>query len=1095
MRQQIILIQGIILLILFSIFSCQQDNKPIDPNAKMFKSLPAYNTGVDFNNEVSATLQFNHFFWQSIYNGAGVGIGDVNNDGLPDLYFTGNKERDRLYLNKGNFKFEDITLKAGIKDDGFWSTGVTMGDVNNDGHLDIYVCRHGPYLKPLPRQNLLYINDGKGNFKERGAAYGLNHGGFSTQATFFDYDKDGDLDVYLVNQPPDKRVTNSKRFNINTDDPTYSDRLFRNDGNIFTDVSQQAGIKNYAYGLNVVASDINEDGFVDIYVSNDYEMPDMFYINNGNGTFTDKSKEYLKHVSFYSMGSDIADYNNDGLLDIAVVDMAAEDHYRAKTNMESMDIDRFWEYVDKGRHYQYMFNTLQLNNGNGSFSEVAQLAGVSKTDWSWAVLMADFDNDFHKDMYITNGIKKDIRNSDATEKLKQEIQKGNKKFNSLELVKALPSFPISNYMYKNKGDLSFENNTTDWGLNVPGFSNGAAYGDLDGDGDLDLVVSNIGEPASIFENVKGSMNNYLSIKLEGPPNNKLGLNTKVELHYGDDIQIQELTLTRGYLSSCEPLLHFGLKDVSKIDLLKVEWPDGKVVKIEGVDVNQKLTLKHSEGQALPREKVIAGTWFEDFSSKAGYSHKHTENEYNDFDREILIPHKQSQNGPGLAAADINGDGQEDFFIGGALGYSGQLYLGSANGFQAAPSQPWEADKGQEDTGALFFDADADNDLDLYVVSGGSEYAANDQAYQDRLYLNDGNGNFSKAANALPKMLTSGKSVTAGDMDQDGDMDLFVGGRIIPGKYPKAPKSYLLLNEGGRFRDATESIAPDLSNPGLVTASIFTDYDGDKDLDLIVVGEWMPISFFENKDGQFTNTTTSSGVDHSNGWWWSIAEGDFNKDGKMDYAVGNLGKNTKFKAGKNKPFVVFGNDFDDNGTNDIVLASYSGDKLLPVRGRECTSEQMPFVAEKFPTYDAFAKATIETIYSPDELNQATRYEVHSFKSVVLINAGDGSFELKAMPLAAQVSPIRGMEITDVNKDGNPDILGVGNLYQAEVETIRYDAGIGICLLGDGQGNFESAGVKQTGFFAPDDARAIVVLKSKPLVLVANNDDQMQFFNLR
>ena len=1092
MQSSRIIIHGAFLFALLNLFSCQTE-EPIDPNAKMFEALPASTTGIDFNNEVNETKTFNHYFWQSIYNGGGVAIGDINNDGLPDIFFTGNLVPDRLYLNKGDFQFDDITEKSGIIQDKRWSSGVTMADVNNDGYLDIYVCRTGQSMQPDDKRNLLYINTGNGSFEEKGAQYGVNNGGFSTQATFLDYDKDGDLDLFVVNQPPDKRITASQRVQADPNNPSFSDRLFRNDGAKFTDVSKQAGIANYAYGLNAVASDINKDGLVDLYVSNDFEMPDLLYINNGDGTFRDKTKQRLKHTSFYAMGSDIADFNNDGLLDIGVVDMASEDHYRSKTNMGSMNIEQFWSNVNKGLHYQFMFNTLQLNNGNGSFSEIGQLAGISKTDWSWAILMADFDNDTHKDIYITNGIKKDIRNNDVAERIKQEILKGNKNFNTIALVNTLPSYPISNYMYRNTGKLGFENTTRDWGLNHRGFTNGAAYADLDLDGDLDLVTNNVNEPASVYKNIKGRLNNYLNIKLTGPDGNKFALNTIVDIEYDGKQQAQELTLTRGYLSSCEPLLHFGLGSTETIDQLMVTWPDGKQTTLTNVKANQTLKINYKQAVNAVAQKQQEKTFFKELTNAPGYQHRHQENNYNDFAREILLPHKQSQNGPALCAGDVNGDGKEDFFIGGALGYVGTLYLGSSQGFQLAGSQPWEADKGMEDVGALLFDADGDQDLDLYVVSGGSEFDAGASQYQDRLYKNDGAGNFTKDAAALPSLPISGQAVIAGDIDGDQDLDLFVGGRLIPGRYPQAPQSYLLLNEGGRFKDVTKDLAPDLLNTGMVTDALFSDYDGDQDLDLVLVGEWMPITFMENQEGKFSNSTEAAGMNQTNGWWWSIEEGDLNKDGKPDYVVGNLGKNHKFKAQKDKPFVVFGDDFDDNGTNDVVLASYSGDKLLPVRGRECTSEQMPFVAEKFPTYDGFAKATVETIYTEESLEEALKYEVHSFKSAVVLNNGDGTFQKEPLPMKAQVAPIRDMQLLDLNKDGFLDILAVGNLYPAEVETVRHDAGIGWCLLGDGKGAFTAAPVTKTGFFAPYDARNVQVLEASQLVIVANNDGQVQFFS--
>ncbi|GJM36609.1 MAG: hypothetical protein DHS20C18_56100 [Saprospiraceae bacterium] len=1082
--------------LLFGVLTaCQSDPKEnIDPNSPMLELLSPATTGINFSNDIEETPEFNHFIWEEIYNGGGVSVGDINNDGLPDIFFTGNRVTDKLYLNKGNFKFEDITVKAGIMLDRGWSFGTTMADVNGDGYLDIYVCRSGLSLEPDDRRNLLYLNNGDLTFKEVAKAYGVDNGGVSMQATFLDYDKDGDLDLYLVNQPLNKRYI--PRYDVKPDplDPNYSDRLFRLDGDKYTDVSVEAGINNYAYGLNVVAADIDDDGWVDIYVSCDYEDPDFFYHNNGDGTFTDMAEKQLKHISFYSMGSDVADYNNDGLKDITVVDMASADHYRSKTNMGSMNIDQFWSYVNTGKHYQYMFNVLQMNNGNGSFSEIGQMAHMSKTDWSWAVLMADIDNDALKDIIVTNGIKKDIRNNDFAENLKREIQKGNTNFDLMKLVNAMPSNPLANFAFRNKGDLTFENATTDWGFDQKGFSNGMAYADFDRDGDLDLIINNLDAPASLYRNVKGRLNNYLRVQLAGEGLNTFALNAKVKIEHGETQQVQELTLTRGYFSSVEPGLHFGIGDAEKVDRVTITWPNGKSTVLENVKANQVLRLnqKDADGDALAVTQPI--TRFKEIDNRLGVDFQHQENEFDDFKREILLPHKQSQNGPYLAKGDVNGDGLDDFFIGGAAGQSGQLYLNQGEqGFVVAASQPWSADQAQEDMGALLFDADGDGDQDLYVVSGGSEFDKASSMYQDRLYFNDGTGNFTRRADALPGSTSSGQCVIAGDIDGDGDLDLFVGGRTTPGQYPVSPESYLLLNEGGKFKDVTSEIAPELSRVGMVTDALFVDYDQDQDLDLVMVGEWMPVSIFNNDQGVFTNESTEAYVDQLKGWWWSIAAGDFDADGDIDFVVGNLGHNHKFKASNDHPFIVFGSDFDENGSNDVVLAKYSGDKLLPVRGRQCTSEQMPFVAEKFPTYEGFAKATLENIYTPQKLQTAVKYEVTTFSSLLLKNNGAQQFSSSELPLPAQVAPIRSMEVRDLNGDGHLDILAVGNMYQAEVETIRYDASTGLCMLGDGQGNFTVEPVLESGFFTPGDARDLIVIEQpKPTFIVANNNDLLQFF---
>ena len=1093
MNRLSLIYKNIALLLLLSFFSCQKE-EVIDPNATMLELLSAEETGITFNNKIEETADFNHFTWQNIYLGGGVAIGDINNDGLQDIFFAGNKVADQLYLNKGGLKFEDISEGSKLAAKPGWSFGASMVDINADGYLDIYVCRSGPTRDPNKRKNLLYINNGDATFTEQAKAFGLDNGGVSIQASFFDFDKDGDLDMYLVNQPPDKRYSASLKIEPNAKDPHHSDRLFRNDGNKFIDVTEQAGLNNYAHGLNAVTSDINADGWVDIYVSNDYEKPDFLYLNNGNGTFTNKAKEQLKHVSWYSMGSDVADFNNDGLLDIGAVDMAAEDHYRSKTNMGSMSIDQFWNYVESGYHYQYMFNTLQLNNGNGSFSEIAQLAHISKTDWSWAIFFADIDNDRNKDILISNGIKYDIRNNDFGVNMRDAIEKGKTDFDPLALIKQIPSTPLANYLYRNNGDYTFTNVAKDWGFGLRGFSNGMAYADLDNDGDLEIILSNVDATAKVYKNVKGRLNNYLRVALKGTDKNPLAINSKVLIEYKDEKQLQELTLTRGYLSSVEPVLHFGLGDLTQVDKLTVTWPDGKQTILETVEANQVLNLDYAQAGAVAAKSNSSQTYFSDNSQKSGVNFKHQENDFDDFAREILLPHKQSQNGPFIAHGDVNGDGKDDFYVGGAAGQSGQLYLATGNTFTAASTQPWSADSQQEDVGALLFDADGDSDLDLYIVSGGAAFEAGDKKYQDRIYKNDGKGNFSKDAAALPKMNSSGQVVVAGDIDGDQDLDLFVGGRILPGRYPSAPESYLLKNDGGRFSMVDAEMSADLSTAGMISDAVFSDYDADGDQDLLVVGEWTPVLFYQNDgSGQFSNATESTGLSQNSGWWWSISAGDFNGDGKEDYVLGNLGLNHKFKAKPDKPFVVFGNDFDNNGTNDVVLASYSGDRLLPVRGRECTSEQMPFVAEKFPTFEGFAKATVNNILPTEALNESVKYEVHSFKSVILLNKGNGQFEKRTLPQEAQFAPIRSMAVLDVDGDGHLDILAVGNNYQAEVETIRHDAGVGLCLIGDGSGNFKVAPLNESGFFAAKDARDIAMLNDGKTFIVANNNARLQFFS--
>ncbi len=1083
-----------LLIFICFLFSACGDNKEEASTTPftgtVFKLLPTSHTQIDFNNQIKETDKLNHFYWTYVYNGGGVGVADFNGDGYQDLFFSGNVVSDKLYFNKGGMTFKDVTVASGITAKNGWSQGVTVGDVNNDGHPDIYVCRTGRTPNATERANLLYVNNGDGTFIEKAREYGLADEGFSMQASFFDKDNDGDLDLIVGNQPPDKRIERKADFKNQCGYKYTSNHLYENRGNgTFIDATESGGLKSYAYTLNVLTSDINDDGWVDLYFSCDYEKPDYLFLNDGDGTFTAKTDEQIGHISNFSMGSDISDFNNDGLKDIFTVDMAANDHYRSKTNMGSMRPELFWAYVEKGWHYQYMSNAMQINNGNGSFSEVAHLAGLAKTDWSWSCLFADLDNDGNKDLAITNGIQRDIRNNDFIDYVQSKQKQGVNDFNTQELINRIPSKPIKNFIFKNKGDLTFENVTDSWGAGQPGFSNGMAYADLDNDGDLDLVMNNVSAPASIYENQINGSSNYLRVKLEGNKGNELALNSQVTIEIDGEKQTQELTLTRGYFSSVENILHFGLGDKSKIDKLTIDWASGQQSIFSDVDANQVLTVKASS--ASKNKKKVQGADKPLFASVKPIDFLHQENDYDDFEREVLLPHLQSVQGPFMTSGDVNGDELDDVFVGGAAGQSGALFIQSIDGkFVKSTSQAWSADSQSEDIGSLFFDADGDGDNDLYVVSGGSEHKSGSSFLRDRLYMNDGAGNFTKSNNSIPSLAENGQCVKAADIDKDGDLDLFIGARGESGHYPNPAKSFLLENDGkGNFKDITNAKAAGMSQVGMVSDAIFTDYDGDEDLDLIAVGEWMPITVFKNDKGTFTKTI----IEKTGGWWWTIAEGDFNKDGAPDYIVGNMGKNHKYKASPEHPFTVFGNDFDNNGTNDVVLANYSGDELLPVRGRECTSEQMPFVAEKFPTYDGFAKATIETIYE-DKLKDAVKYEVHDFYSIVLENEG-GTLVPRKLPMFAQTAPMRAVVVMDINEDGHQDFISCGNLYQAEVETVRHDAGVGLVMLGDGKGTFNPVSTGNSGFFANADARDMLLIDGvKPMILVTNNDWRVQGFEL-
>ncbi len=1077
-------------------------------SVKLFTLLPAEQTNVHFSNNIPESEQINILTYEYLHNGGGVATGDLNNDGLADLYFTANLLPNRLFLNKGNLTFEEISEKAGVQGHPGWKTGAALADVNADGLLDIYVCFSGN-VPPEGRSNQLFINNGDLTFTDRAAAYGLDDKGYGTQAAFLDYDRDGDLDVFVLNH----NIVPLDNFNPaamrKVRDPYVGDKLYRNDNGHFTDVSQPAGLTGnpMGYGLGIAVGDLDNDGWPDLYVSNDFLEHDYLYHNNGDGTFTEKLKASMKHVSQFSMGNDIADFNNDGLLDVMVLDMVAEDNYRQKTNMRGMDRRKFYYAVEDGFHYQYMINTLQLNNGNGTFSEVAQLAGVSNTDWSWAGLLTDFDNDGWKDLYVTNGYKKDVADKDYVNYEKKRLDQlkeepgANPKAVVGELLAKIPSTKIKNYVYRNNGDLTFAKRTEAWGLDQPAFSNGASYADLDNDGDLDLVVSNIDEKAFVYRNNRAQLpgHHYLRLRLKGPAKNPFGVGARVVLTGPQGQQVQEHYPTRGFQSSVEPVVHFGLGNADRVQTLTVTWPDGNTQQLGNVGADRVLTLNYADARPAAAQPAAAPRLFADYTRQAGVDYRHRENAFDDFEKETLLPHRMSTFGPGLAVADVNGDGLEDFFVGGAKGFAAKLFLQRPGGtFAAAPSQPWTADKEAEDTGAAFFDADGNGAADLYVVSGGGEFAPDSPLLQDRLYLNDGKGNFRKAANALPVMLSSGSRVVPADYDRDGDVDLFVGGRLVPGKYPFPARSYLLQNDGGRFTDVTATVAPELAEAGMVTDAAWGDFDSDGRLDLTVVGEWMPVLLLRNAGGKFTSVTAKAGLGESSGWWFSVAAGDFDRDGDLDLVAGNLGRNYKYKASAKEPFEVYCSDFDENGALDIVLGYYNGGSLYPLRGRQCSSEQMPFIKEKFPDYKTFGLARLQEVYGEESLEKALHYQAKTFATSYFENRGDGTFAATAFPNAVQLSAINAILPGDYDGDGHADLLMAGNLYASEVETPRGDAGIGVFLRGNGKGQFRPVPSRQSGFYADGDVKDMRLIRLGTAgalgVLAARNNDSLQLIRV-
>ena len=1032
-------------------------------------------------------------------------MGDINNDGLIDIYLVGNLVNNALFLNRGNFKFENITENAGVAGRQGWATGVTMVDINSDGFLDIYVSRSGK-LDPDKRANELFINQGDETFLEQASKYGLDDSGYGTQAVFFDYDLDGDVDLFQLNhqisQIEPKKGSSLEQI-LNTRSPEAGDRLYRNDGGSFVDVSAEAGIigNSIGYGLGVAVADLNQDAWPDIYVCNDFMERDYLYINNQKGGFREVLKTSLEHLSQFSMGVDAADFNNDGLIDIFVADMAPADNYRQKTMMKSMNIERFRNYVDSGLHYQYMYNTLQLNNGNGHFSEIGQLAGVAKTDWSWAPLFVDLDNDGNKDLIVSNGRRKDASHVDFRKRKEAFALKSRSRPQLLrsaefkELLEAIPENLLANQVFKNNGSLQFSNVSTEWGLDAKANSTGMAYGDLDNDGDLDLVLNNIDEATYVYRNNSRDFkdSNYLRVKLSGPHGNPLGIGARVEITTAESSQTLEQYLSRGYQSSVDPVLHFGLGSAKTIDEIVVRWPDGTIEKQKNIGANQLLSFSHKPKTADERStKEDSTPYLKDVTESSRLDFVHKENSYDDYDYELLLPHRLSTLGPALASADINGDGLDDLYIGGARGQSGAVYIQQADSTFKRVQGPWSKDAKCEDLGAVFFDADGDQDLDLYVSSGGNEASADDASMQDRLYLNDGTGQFEKAHNKLPKMQTSSMAVAPADFDGDGDVDLFVGGRLVPKKYPYPPRSYLLENVDGVFKDATEKLAPALRKPGMVTAAKWSDLNNDKLPDLIVVGEWMSIIVLLNEDGKLADASDKLGLGSTQGWWSSIAVADFDADGDQDIVVGNQGLNYKHKAKPNKPFRIYADDFDNNGKIDIVLSYESHGEYYPARGRECSSQQMPFIRSKFKNYDTFARARLADVYEPQKLEEALSYNVSTFASSYFENRGKQGFSMKPLPVEAQFSMVSSVIPLDINNDSKLDLLIAGNRYEAEIETPRSDASIGYLFLGSGSGDFTAVPPLKSGVYLPGNIKSGIAVSrgnAKPVFIFARSDGRV------
>ncbi|RKR14383.1 VCBS repeat protein [Maribacter vaceletii] len=1093
------LIYLFIVLLTIANSSCKKAKKIVKKETakkiKVFEAVPSNKSGIAFTNTLEETLESNYYQYLYTYIGGGVAAGDINDDGYVDLYFTSNSSEDKLYLNQGGLFFKDITEEAGITfNDGF-NTGVTMADVNQDGFLDIYVSRGGWKDEDNKFANLLYINNGDLTFTESAKKHGLDDTNRTIQTTFFDFDNDNDLDAYISNSPDISgraQITNLEK--IHTDPKTLnlkgSDRLYENDGSgNFKDISKKAGLLNdIGFGLNPIIGDLNNDGFQDIYVCNDFNYPDLAYINNGNGTFTESSDKLVKHMSFNSMGSDLADINNDGFLDLMTLDMNPEDYVRSKTTMGMTSISSFEDMVKKGYHYQYMHNMLQLNNGNGTFSEISKMAGIANTDWSWSLLSADFDLDGYNDIYITNGVYRDVIDRDKNNEI-LEILRANKrkptKEDFLKFAKMLPQQKLSNYIFKNNGDRTFTDATEDWSNTKPTFSNGATYADFDNDGDLDIVVNNINEEVTFLRNttIEQKRIYFLKIDLAGPEKNFFGVDTKVNLHFKDgSIQTRQVTNSRGFLSSTPTTLHFGINKNMSVQKLEVIWPDGKTQILNDVKANQSLLLNYAFATEKEEKEETKKTIFNLVKTKIN----HKDPYFNDYDLQVLLPHKLSQTGPSIAKTDLNKDGYDDIFIGGGKGQPSQLFFGRPNSKFTKKNIPdFDKDKGFEDQSAVFFDADNDGDQDLYVVSGSYEFFRSPTLLQDRLYINTGNGNFKRELNSLPQIQSSGSIVSASDYDKDGDIDLFIGGRVVPGEYPYAPNSYLLVNENGKFTNQIKEISPELEKIGMVTSAQWVDINKDNKLDLVVTGEWMGIEIFINKNNKLIKSKEYSTLHKSVGWWNKIVVEDIDNDGDKDIIAGNLGLNYKFHASTEKPFHIYTTDFDFNGTEDIVLAKNYNGREVPVRGKGCMTQQLPHLARKIPSYTDFANKDVKDIVG-NRIESALHYQATEFKSGIFINNGSNGFSFEPFTNEVQQSPINSIAYQDFDKDGLKDLLLAGNNYMSEVETTRSDAGVGTYLKGTTNGDFKYIDNAESGFYANKDVRSIIVLNNETLMIINNND---------
>ena len=1065
-----------------------------------FELLSPGRTGVTFANTITPTDSLNAVTDAYIYNGAGVGVGDIDNDGLPDLFFAGNMVSSRLYLNRGKMRFEDITQSAGVTTH-CWATGVSLVDINHDGWLDIYVSCSGPeWSTRAQRANLLFINNGNRTFSESARKYGIADSGFTTHAAFLDYDKDGDLDLFLLNNSPYDFQRAQLAFlppGARGESPESYNELYRNNGDgTFTNVSDAAGIlRDVGYGLGVAVADVNGDGWPDIYVSNDITPNDVLYINQRNGTFRDMAGKWLKHTSYAGMGVDIADFNGDGRPDIVQADMmppALEGRKRVSLNLT---YGNFVDLLQRGFRPDYEVNTLQLNNGvtpDGGggvlFSEIAHVAGIAYTDWSWSPLFADFDDDGLKDLFISNGYPKGVNDTDYKIAV-FAAQRAKNRSRQMELLQALPAYRVPSYVFRNNGDLTFTDESKAWGINQPGFGYGAAYADLNNDGRLDVVVNNIDAPASIYENVGGSSQHSLTIVLRGDAPNVRGLGASVTISAAGRRQYLYQSPYRGYTSTVDDRLHFGLGSDSVVDSLEVTWPDGRSQLLTRLKADAQLVLQQSEASQRPDLLIPAPTsrFFQPL--RPGLPYSHPQPEEIDFAIQPLLPDQVSHQGPPLAVADVDGDGREDVFAGNTL------LLQRSNG---AFIKSWTSDSSFENWGAVFFDANGDGRPDLYLATGGYRLSPASAFLQDRLYINRGAGRLVRDSTALPVMLTSTAAVAAGDFTGDGKPDLFVGGRMVPRSYPYPARSYLLRNDGRRFTDVTDAVCPALAEPfGMVTAAVWIDFDGDGRLDLVTAGEWMPLHFFRNDGTTLRDVTASIGLGGTRGRWFALATGDFNHDGRPDLIAGNLGLNHTYTTSPTNPFGIWAGGFAGGQRTDVIVTTQEHGRDFPIGSVLALGSEIYTIATQYPSLTAFSTASMDQIFRREQLAAALHYEMDTFASLYLQNNGDGTFTATPLPTLAQIAPIRGIAVTDVDGDGNLDAIVAGNLYDSEPNTPRADAGNGLWLKGNGHGHFTPIPPAESGFLAPLNVRGLVLVKTPTgsAVFVANNGDSLSAYTIR